>query len=99
MATSGTYNFNLTRDDVIKASLRLTTKFGAGETIPAEDIVDCAQSLNILCKELAIEGLPLWCVKEIVFPTVAGQASYELKTLGNSGVPLRVLDIYIRNRV
>jgi hypothetical protein len=96
MTTSGTYSFLMSRDDTIKAALRLTTRFGAGDTIPTEDIDNCAQALNILCKALVVEGLPLWCVQQLSVPFVVGQAAYDLSTFG-SGLPVRVLDCFWRS--
>lgn len=97
MATSGTYSFTMTRDDIIGAALRLCGAFGQGDTIPAGDITNCAQALNILAKELALNGLPLWCVQDIPFPTVAGQAAYNLSAISGITLPLRILDAYIRD--
>jgi hypothetical protein len=97
MATSGTYNFTMTRDDIIGAALRLTGAFGDQDVIPASDITNCAQALNILAKELALNGLPLWCVQDIAVPTVLGQTSYNISTASNTTLPLRILDAYIRD--
>jgi hypothetical protein len=92
---SGTYSFFMSAQDTVAASLRLTGAFDEYETIPAQDLTNCLQALEIICKEMALEGLPLWCVKDISFPTVVGQAAYNLSTLTNSTLPLRVLDQYI----
>jgi len=97
MATSGIYTFAMSRDDIIGAALRLTTRFGSGDVIPTEDITNCAQALNILCKEMVTEGLPLWCVQQIPVPLVANQAAYNLSIASNSTLPLRILDAFIRD--
>ena len=97
MSTSGTYSFLMSRDDLIKASLRCTTRFGASDTVPTEDITYCAQALNILCKALAVDGMPLWCVQELVVPFVAGQAQYNLSTASGNTLPLRVIDCFWRS--
>lgn len=94
MSSSGTYSFQLSRDDLIKAALRGTGRFGDQAAIPAQTIIDCAQALNILTKEMVTKGLPLWCVVDIVIPTVALQAIYNLSTASGMPVPPRVLDIY-----
>lgn len=95
MASSGTYSFQMSRDDLIAASLRLTGRFGAGVVIPAEDITNCAQALNIIAKELVTEGLPLWCVQNLAVPMIPGQAAYNLSTLSGQTQPLRILDGYL----
>jgi hypothetical protein len=96
MATSGTYAFTMTRDDIIQAALRMTTRFSADDIIPPLDISNCAQALNILCKELVTEGLPLWCVKEYSIPMIAGQATYNLSTATGMSLPVRILDCFLR---
>lgn len=97
MPTSGTYSFLLSRDDLIGAALRCTTRFGAADPIPAQDITYCAQALNILVKALALDGMPLWCVQQLTIPFVIGQASYNLSTASGSTLPLRVLDCFWRS--
>lgn len=97
MATSGTYSFAMTRDDIIGAALRITTRFSADDSIPAGDVTNCAQALNILCKEMVTDGLPLWCVKEYTIPMVTGQAVYNLSTATGMTLPVRVLDAFLRD--
>ena len=95
MATSGTYSFTMTRDDIIGAALRLVGAFGDTDPIPGSDITNCAQALNILTKELVVEGLPLWAVLDFSTPLVQAQASYNLSLLTGQTLPQRVLDAYI----
>lgn len=97
MATSGTYNFTMNRDQIILAALRLTGRFSTFDTVPAEDITNCAQALNILAKELATKGLPLWCVVTFPVPMVIGQAAYDLSALTDQTLPIRILDLYLRD--
>ena len=92
---SGTYSFFMSAQDTVAAALRLTGAFDEYETIPTQDLTNCLQALEIICKEMALEGLPLWCVQDIAFPTVIGQAAYNLSTITGSTLPLRVLDQYI----
>lgn len=91
MATSGLYTFSMTRDDIIKAALRLTTRYSSDDVIPAEDMGFCAQALNILCKALARKSLPLWCVQEVAIPMVPGQITYNISLASGLPRPLRVL--------
>lgn len=97
MATSGTYAFTLTRDEIIQAALRTLQVYGIGDAIPAQVITDCAQALNIWTKALAKNGLFLWCVQEISVAMVAAQASYNIGPLTATPRPMRVLDAYLRN--
>lgn len=96
MATSGTYSFTMNRDDFSMSALRLIGAFGEGDVIPASDLTNCAQAFNLLVKDLALEGLPLWCVVDLSVPMVAGQESYNLSTISGTTLPLRILDAYIR---
>lgn len=97
MTTSGTYTFTMSRDDIIGAALRLTGAFGDQDVIPATDITNCAQALNILTKSMVLHGLPLWCVETLVIPTVAGQSEYDLSAAAGMPLPPRILDIFIRD--
>jgi hypothetical protein len=97
MATSGTYTFSMSRDDIIKAALRLTTRYGSGETIPPQDITDCALALNMMVKPMAYEGSPLWCIKDYAVPLISGQATYNLSTATGMTLPVRIMDAYIRD--
>ena len=97
MATSGSYSFTVTRDDLIKAALRGLQVYDSAETVPPQDITDCAFALNVVVKELVTQGLPLWCVQDVAIPMVAGQASYNVGAATNGINPLRVFDAYLRN--
>lgn len=92
---SGTYNFSLTAQQLVISSLVRTGAFDQYQTIPPADLATVLQSLEIMCKEMALNGMPLWCIQDIAFPTVAGQAIYDLSTITGSTLPLRVLDQYI----
>lgn len=97
MTSSNTYTFSMSRDDIIGGALRLTGAFGDQDAIPPSDIANCAQALNIICKEMANEGLPLWCVADIPVPLVAGQSVYNLSVIFNQPRPVRLLDLYLRD--
>jgi hypothetical protein len=98
MTTSGNLLFAMSRDDIINAALRAMEVIGAGETASSEDLTNCAQALNIICKAYANKGLPLWCIQDIAVPFIQGQASY---VVGPDAVPatprpVRVLQAYLR---
>ena len=96
MATSGTYNFTVTRDELIAASLRLLEVYGEGDTITPTAMTNCAQALNIWVKALCMKGLYLWCVQDITVPNVIGQATYNIGPLSSQPRPLRILAAYLR---
>jgi len=86
MATTGIANFTLTRDDVIKASLRLLRELGAGAVPTIEDYLNCNQALNIVLKAWQKKSIPLWKLDEISFPLLSGLVSYPIGIAG--GVPV-----------
>jgi hypothetical protein len=92
---SGTYNFALTAQQLVQAALNKTGAFDEYETIPTQDLANVMQALEVMVKEMALEGMPLWCIQDIAFPTVVGQATYNLSTITGSTLPLRILDQYI----
>lgn len=96
MATSGTYSFLMNRDSIIGAALRALEVYGAGDTIPALDITNCAEALNIICKGLVVKGLPLWCVQELTIPLVVGQSAYPIGPSSSQVRPLRILQAFLR---
>lgn len=82
MALTGTNTFTVTRDDIIKASLRTLGVIGVGETPIAEDYTNCSQALNIMIKAWAKKGLPLWVTQYLELPCVTGITQY---AMGPSG--------------
>jgi hypothetical protein len=92
---SGTTSFFMTAQQIITAALIKTGAFDEYDTIPTTDLNNCLQTLEILVKDMANDGLPLWCVKQISFPVVKGQQTYNLSTITNSTLPLRILDAFL----
>ncbi len=76
MATSGITSFTMSRDDMIKASLRLLSELGVGETPVAEDFTNCNQALNLVLKSWQKKGAVLWTYQEIAIPMVTGITTY-----------------------
>lgn len=76
MATSGLATFTMTRDEMIKASLRLLTELGVGETPIAEDYTNCNQALNLVLKSWQKKGAVLWTYSEVLIPMVTGITTY-----------------------
>lgn len=97
MTTSGTYGFLMNRDSIIAAALRTMEVVGVGETIDPLHITNCAEALNLMVKGMVLEGMPLWCVQELVVPLVAGQAAYSVGAATAQPRPLRVLQAVVRN--
>lgn len=102
MATSGVYSFTVTRDDIINAALRSLSVLDQASTANSTDLANCGQALNLIMKQWADEGLPLWTVQWISIPLIGGTSSYSLGPTGTVVLPYRptrVLSAYIRNNL
>ena len=60
MATSGSNDFKLTRDELINSSLRVLNVIGEGQVANTSQLSDGSQALNILVKSLQNKGNNLW---------------------------------------
>lgn len=83
MATSGSYDFSVTRDDVIKASLRLIGVIASGETPTADEIKDSSQALNIMLKSWQASNIGLWLNKYAKLYLEYGSGEYLLGPTGD----------------
>src|SRR3990167_2781910 len=63
MASSGSYNLSITRDDIITAALQLAGIIGEGETGTASQVTEAALLLNMIVKLREADGMPLWALK------------------------------------
>lgn len=63
MATSGSIDFSVSRDDLIKTALQYIGAIGEGETPTTDQTSECAILLNMLVKARMVDGMPLWAVK------------------------------------
>lgn len=80
MTTSGSIDFNPTRDDVIKSALRLCGVIDAEETPTGSEINDTAQALNFMLKSWATKGIGLWSEQECTLFLEPSQILYRLGT-------------------
>lgn len=104
MATSGTNNFSVSAEDLIKSVLRTLNVIGVGEEPIQEDYSNCMQALNLVIKNFAIKGFPLWVTEYLQIPMLQGISEYQLGPTGGlfpGGItvsrPLRIVDGFIRN--
>lgn len=63
MATSGSYNFTVTRDDIITAAYRHINVIGEVATPSASQVTAAAVLLNLLIKSGPYTAMPLWALK------------------------------------
>jgi hypothetical protein len=93
MATASTVNWELTRNEIIRAALRKCQVLHKGQVPSAEDYTDGAEALNALIQTLSTDGMPLW--KRVVqsVSLVDAQSDYTISNLWKvAQVTLRSID-------
>lgn len=93
MALSGSYDWTLTRDQVITGALRKLAVLPSGGSASAAQISDGSDALNALVKAFQADGMPLWAITSHTWTLTAGTSSYVIgvsQTL-NTVAPLKVL--------
>jgi hypothetical protein len=70
--------FNITRDQVITMALRKLGVQDLGTTPDAASIQNASLNLNLLIKQMDVEGLKLWKNQEVYFTPIAAQTLYVL---------------------
>lgn len=96
MPTSGSYNWSLTRDQVITGALRKLAVLPSGGTPSTAQVSDANEALNALVKAFHADGMPLWAITSHTFTVTSGTASYTIglsQTL-NTVAPLKVLQAH-----
>lgn len=78
MSTSGSYDFSVSRDDIIKDAMIEIGELEAGETPDADETTTCARRLNMMVKAWVVKGYHLWTIQEAVMFQVLSQTSYSL---------------------
>ena len=80
MATSGSTDFDRTRNEIVTAALSLLGVYAAGETPSSEDVADASVFLNMMVKAWNADGIHLWKQSEITLFCEASKNSYSLTT-------------------
>ena len=78
MATSGSIDFTLTREDIITEAFQLLGIGMEGEDITAFMSETASKSLNMMIKSWETQGANLWAISDTTLALVAGTASYTL---------------------
>ena len=75
MATSGSSNFNLTRNQIVQEAFALIGEYGLGRTISAEDEARALNALNMMVKAWSAKGTYIWSTEEgvLLFADNVGQ--------------------------
>jgi hypothetical protein len=94
MAMSGSYDWVLTRDQVITGALRKLAVLPSGGTPSTAQVNDAAESLNAIVKAFHADGMPLWAITSTTFTVTSGTSSYTIGpslTINVAGAPLKVV--------
>lgn len=83
MATSGSTDFNLTRNEIIEEALKLLGVGARGETISAEDNADASRALNLMVKAWQAQGYHLWGIQTATLLVQKGTGEYSLGPSGD----------------
>lgn len=84
MATSGSSDFSVNRDEIIKAAYRKLGVIRATQTPNAQLITDGAQALNAMVKHWQGKGIHVWTVSEATLFPQANQQQYALSNAAAS---------------
>ncbi|GAI81104.1 unnamed protein product, partial [marine sediment metagenome] len=78
MARSGSYDFTVSRDDIIEGALRLIGFLGEAQSPTSDQLTQCGTALNLMIRAWQARGIALWKNIEIVLFPQADQVKYRL---------------------
>jgi len=84
MATSGSTNFSIDRDELIKESMEIINAYDPVSTLTADEINSTSRTLNIMLKAFQSQGLHLWKQEEVHLFMEKGKIKYTLSTTGDN---------------
>jgi len=101
MALTASTDYEIKRDDLVKASLRLIGVGSIDEDPTQAEIDQAVITLNIMLKAWQADGLQLWQVRTKSLTPVESQYQYSLGVTNPSGDvvgsrPMRIIDMYRR---
>ena len=82
MATSGSKDFSLNRDQVIRGALRLLGGQIGSSSHPSEAFENASEALNMMLKHWQAEGIGIWMLRDIYIFLAKDTVEY---SLGSSG--------------
>lgn len=99
MAISSSYNYSSTRDTLIAGALRVLGVLAQGASPDASQLTNCGESLNLIVKAWASEGLPIWLIKKqsVTLTTSVNTYAIGLSQTVNVAKPLKVYQVFRRN--
>lgn len=87
MATSGSTNFTIQRDQLIKDAFVKINALALGQTPSSTEINHAARQLNMMLKAWMVDGLQVWQRRTKSITLVASKAAY---TMGLSGYDVTI---------
>lgn len=78
MATSGSINFSVSRDDLILAAYQHVGMLGEGDTPSSSQMTEAALLLNMIVKARIADGMPAWALKRGYILPFTGASSISL---------------------
>ena len=75
MAQSGSYNFTVTRDNLIEDALKRVQMLGEGESASSNQLTESARLLNMIVKFRARDGMPGWALRRGYILPFSGASS------------------------
>lgn len=78
MTTSGSIDFNLNTNQIVRSALRKLGAISAGETPDNQTVQDCVEQLNMMVKSLNATGLHIWTETEATLFLQPNQVAYTL---------------------
>ena len=102
MATSGSSDYSVTRDQIINGALRIVRAYTIGESAAEPEQKEHAnEALNLLLKNLSVEGMMLWTQTEGELYLAKGQSSYAVGPSSTSDLqiprPTKILSARIND--
>lgn len=98
MATSGSTDFSISRDQLLTGALRVAGGVAQGDTATATQLTEAAEALNMLVKECQADGMPLWAIKQYNI-TLTSTSDYVIGVGAtvNTPKPLKVVQAFLHN--
>jgi hypothetical protein len=104
MTISSSYDFSVTRNEIIASALRVIGAIAPGETPTTAMYDGGAQALNMIVKAWQADGMPVWVMSQYTLPLVDATNSYSItpkllkvvsafnrNTTTNIDIPMRVV--------
>lgn len=83
MAKSGSYDFSLNRDGIIRKAMTQLQLVKPNSNPPSDWVTDAAETLNVMIKVWQAEGIGLWLNKKFTLFLQYEQQSYDLGPTGD----------------